>query len=54
MTERVPVSMRPASRQVADEAVHVVGLVVNDAEQLEHLGRVQNPRGVEHGGGRAP
>ena len=35
--------------QVADQAVHVVGLRVDDPEELAHLGRVQDPRGAQHG-----
>ena len=42
----------PGIQQVADQAAHVVGLVVDDAEELPHLGRVQVRRGVQHGGGR--
>ena len=38
-TDSVPVSMRPASSRSPDQAVHAVGLLVNDAEELRHLGR---------------
>ena len=37
--------------QVADEALHVVGLSVDDAEELEHLGERQGRHGAEHGRG---
>ena len=43
----------PRIEQVADQAVHAVGLLVDDAEELRHLGRIQNPRGAERRGGRA-
>ena len=33
----------PRVEEVADEAVHVIGLRVDDAEELPHLGRVENP-----------
>ena len=45
--------MRPASEEVADQPAHVIGLLVDDPEELEHLGRVEGRRGAEHGGGRA-
>ena len=38
--------------QVVDQAVHVVGLFVDDPEELEHLGRLRGPRCVQHGGRR--
>ena len=41
----------PGIQQVADQAAHVVGLVVDDAEELPHLGGVQIRRGVQDGGG---
>ena len=37
-------------QQVADEHVHAISLVVDDAEELVHLGRFDDPRGTEHGG----
>ena len=43
----------PRIQQVADQAAHVIGLLVDDPEELEHLGRVQGGRGAQHGGGRA-
>ena len=43
----------PRVQQVADQAPHVVGLLVDDPEELQHLGRVERLRGVQHGGGRA-
>ena len=42
----------PDIEQVADEAAHVIGLLVDDAEELAHLGRVELRRGAQHGGGR--
>ena len=39
--------------QVADQAQHVVGLAVDDAEELQHLGPRQRGRGTQHRGGRA-
>ena len=38
---------------VGDEAAQVVGLLVDDAEELQHLGRVEGGRGAQHGGRRA-
>ena len=43
----------PGVEQVADQAVHAVGLLVDDAEELRHLGRADDARGAEHRGGRA-
>ena len=43
----------PGVEQVADQAVHAVGLLVNDAEELRHLGRGDEARGAERRGGRA-
>ena len=43
----------PGVEQVADEAAHVVGLLVDDAQERAKLGRVHRLRGVEHGGDRA-
>ena len=40
-------------QQVADQAVHVIGLLVDDAEKLAHHGRIRGRGGVQHGGGRA-
>ena len=40
-------------QEVADEAPHVVRLLVDDPEELVQLGRVDRPRGAQHGGGRA-
>ena len=42
----------PDIQQVADQAAHVVGLLVDDAEELAHLGRVELRSGVQRGGGR--
>ena len=42
----------PDIEQVADQAAHVIGLLVDDAEELAHLGRVELRFGVQHGGGR--
>ena len=39
--------------QVGDEAAQVVGLLVDDAEELQHLGRVEGVRGPQHRGRRA-
>ena len=39
--------------QVGDEAAQVVGLLVDGAEELQHLGRVEGGRGAQHGGRRA-
>ena len=43
----------PRIQQVADEVDHVVGLLVDDPEELAHLGRVQLRRGAQQRGGRA-
>ena len=43
----------PGVEQVADQAVHAVGLLVDDAEELRHLGRADEARGAERRGGRA-
>ena len=43
----------PGVEQVANQVVHAVGLLVDDAEELRHLGRSENARGAEHRGGRA-
>ena len=43
----------PRIEQIADEAAHVVGLLVDDAEELAGLGGVQLGRGRQHGRGRA-
>ena len=40
-------------QQVADQADHVVGLIVDDPVELAHLGRVQLRRGAQQRGGRA-
>ena len=45
--------MRPASSRSPIRFVHAVGLLVDDAEELRHLGRSENARGAEHRGGRA-
>ena len=42
----------PDIQQVADQAAHVIGLLVDDAEELSHLGRVELRSGVQRGGGR--
>ena len=43
----------PGVEQVADQAVHAVGLLVDDAEELRHLGRADEARGAQRRGGRA-
>ena len=43
----------PRVEQVGDEADHVIGLPVDDAEELAHLDRAEHPPGAEHRGGRA-
>ena len=43
----------PGVEQVANQVVHAVGLLVDDAEELRHLGRTEDARGAEHRGGRA-
>ena len=43
----------PGVEQVANQVVHAVGLLVDDAEELHHLGRAEDARGAEHRGGRA-
>ena len=43
----------PRIQQVADEAAHVIGLLVDDAEELQHFGRSEARRGGEHRGRRA-
>ena len=52
-TESVPASMRPTSSRTADEAAHVVGLLVDDPEELAHLRPVQVLRRLQQRGGRA-
>ena len=44
----------PGVEQVADQAVHAVGLLVDDAEELRHLGWADEARGAERRGGRGP
>ena len=34
--------------QVADQAPHEVGLLIDDTEELQHLGRVGGRRGAQH------
>ena len=41
----------PGVEQVADQAVHAVGLLVDDAEELRHLGRADEARGAQRRGG---
>ena len=36
--------------KVADQAPHVIGLLVDDPEELEHLGGIDGRRGAQHGG----
>ena len=43
----------PGVHQVADQAGHVIGLLVDDAEELPDLGRIEGPGGAQHRGGRA-
>ena len=43
----------PGVEQVADQAVDAVGRLVDDAEELRHLGRGDEARGAERRGGRA-
>ena len=43
----------PGVEQVRDQAAHVVGLAVDDAQELKHLGRGRGGRGAEHGRRRA-
>ena len=43
----------PRIQQVADQAAHVVGLLVDDPEELKHLGRLRRRRALQHGRGRA-
>ena len=43
----------PGVEEVVDEPAHVMGLLVDDAEELVHLGRVQPRGGAQQGGGRA-
>ena len=40
-------------QQIVDEVAHVVGMLLDDAEELEHLRLVERRRGVQHGGGGA-
>ena len=40
-------------QQVAEQPVHAVGLLVDDAEELAGLGRLQHPRGAQRRGARA-
>ena len=47
-TDRVPVTMRPWSSRLGDQAAHAVGLIVDHPEELQHLGRVRSGRGTEH------
>ena len=43
----------PGIQQVADQAPHVIGLLVNEPEELNHLGRGRDGRGAQHGDGGA-
>ena len=43
----------PGIEQVADEAAHVIGLLVDDPEERAHLRRVELRRRGQQGGGRA-
>ena len=43
----------PGIQQIADQAPHVIGLLVDDVEELEHLGRLQRRGGAQHGCRRA-
>ena len=43
----------PRVEEVGDEAVHMVGLGVDDADELEHLGTGRGPRGGERRSRRA-
>ena len=40
-------------QQVRDEAPHVIGLSIDDPEELEHFGGIRGRSGAEHGGGGA-
>ena len=40
-------------QQIVDQAVHVIGLLIDDAEELLHHGRVRGRRRPQRGGGRA-
>ena len=50
-TDSVPASMRPASSKVADEAAHVVCLLVDDAGELAQLRWLEVGAFVEQCGG---
>ena len=39
--------------EVVDETAHVVGLLVDDAEELDHFGGVEGVGGAEYSSGRA-
>ena len=41
------------NQQVPDQTAHVVGLLVDELEELGHLGWAYHRRRAEHGGGRA-
>ena len=43
----------PCIQQIADQIAHVIGLLVNDAEELDHLRRVEVLGGAQHRGRRA-
>ena len=43
----------PNIQQVADQPAHVIGLLVDDAEELAHLGRVELRFGAQRGRGRS-
>ena len=43
----------PDIQQVADQPTHVIGLLVDDAQELAHLGRVELRFRGQRGGGRA-
>ena len=43
----------PRIQQVADQAAHLIGLLGDDPEKLEHLGRARRRRAAQHGRGRA-
>ena len=42
----------PRVQQIADQVAHVIGLLINDAEELHHLGRVDWLVGAQHRGRR--
>ena len=43
----------PLVQQVGNQIAHPVCLIVDDPEELQHLGRIRGRRGAQHGGRRS-